>query len=146
MHIVSLGKMFEASSMSPEILYLHDILVRWIHWSLQMFLFEFWNSISGLLSIVTYCNCTIFYKDARYSQGVRNLEFDSHLGPYALSQFREWKLLSNYITQSTIERIRKHNSQHIDYLCFLLLVFYYSLDYFHFLLCITGKIQALFKR
>ncbi|KAL4582451.1 hypothetical protein LXL04_007000 [Taraxacum kok-saghyz] len=41
----------------------------------------------------------------RYSQAVRSLEFDKYLGPYTLSQFGEWKMLSNYITKSTIERI-----------------------------------------
>ncbi|KAI3761018.1 hypothetical protein L1987_51423 [Smallanthus sonchifolius] len=40
-----------------------------------------------------------------YSQAVRSLEFDKYLGPYTLSQFGEWKMLSNYITKSVIERI-----------------------------------------
>lgn len=45
-------------------------------------------------------------EEERYSQAVRNLEFDRQLGPYALSQFGEWKLLSNYITQNIIECIQ----------------------------------------
>ncbi|XP_074332473.1 uncharacterized protein LOC141670493 isoform X3 [Apium graveolens] len=44
-------------------------------------------------------------KEERYAQAVRSLEFDRELGPYALDQFKEWKSLSNYITESTIERI-----------------------------------------
>ncbi|KAL1811567.1 hypothetical protein ACET3Z_021632 [Daucus carota] len=45
-------------------------------------------------------------EEERYAQAVRSLEFDRELGPYALDQFKEWKVLSNYITQSTIERIQ----------------------------------------
>ncbi|RWW87156.1 hypothetical protein BHE74_00004037, partial [Ensete ventricosum] len=41
----------------------------------------------------------------RYSEAVRRLEFDPHLGPYALDRHGEWKQLSNYITQNIIERI-----------------------------------------
>ncbi|KAL8106690.1 hypothetical protein AgCh_023440 [Apium graveolens] len=44
-------------------------------------------------------------EEERYAQAVRSLEFDRELGPYALDQFKEWKSLSNYITESTIERI-----------------------------------------
>lgn len=33
------------------------------------------------------------------------MDFDKYLGPYTLSQFGEWKMLSNYITKSTIEKI-----------------------------------------
>ncbi|KAI3500192.1 hypothetical protein L1887_36009 [Cichorium endivia] len=44
-------------------------------------------------------------EEDRYSQAVKNMEFDKYLGPYTLSQFGEWKMLSNYITKSTIERI-----------------------------------------
>ncbi|XP_042433492.1 protein AAR2 homolog isoform X2 [Zingiber officinale] len=44
-------------------------------------------------------------EEGRYSEGVRCLEFDSHLGPYVLNQYGEWKQLSNYITESTIEKI-----------------------------------------
>ncbi|KAH7533849.1 hypothetical protein FEM48_Zijuj04G0175400 [Ziziphus jujuba var. spinosa] len=44
-------------------------------------------------------------EEERYSEAVRNLEFDRHLGPYNLSQYGDWKRLSNYITKSVIERI-----------------------------------------
>ncbi|XVF81878.1 hypothetical protein PTKIN_Ptkin15bG0191100 [Pterospermum kingtungense] len=44
-------------------------------------------------------------EEERYSQAVRNLEFDKHLGPYDLNQYADWKRLSNYITKSTIERL-----------------------------------------
>lgn len=44
-------------------------------------------------------------EEERYCQAVRNWEFDRHLGPYNLSQYGDWKRLSNYITKSTIERI-----------------------------------------
>ncbi|XVF20659.1 hypothetical protein REPUB_Repub12eG0020700 [Reevesia pubescens] len=44
-------------------------------------------------------------EEERYSQAVRNLEFDKHLGPYDLSHYVDWKRLSNYITKSTIERL-----------------------------------------
>lgn len=44
-------------------------------------------------------------KEERYSEAVRNLEFDRHLGPYNLSQYGDWKRLSNYITKIVIERI-----------------------------------------
>ncbi|KAM7277889.1 hypothetical protein ACFE04_005023 [Oxalis oulophora] len=40
-----------------------------------------------------------------YSQAVRNLEFDKHLGPYNLSQYGDWKRLSNYVTKSVIDRL-----------------------------------------
>ncbi|URE47824.1 AAR2 protein [Musa troglodytarum] len=43
--------------------------------------------------------------DHKYSEAVRHLEFDPHLGPYALDRHGEWKQLSNYITQNIIERI-----------------------------------------
>ncbi|CAH1421377.1 unnamed protein product [Lactuca virosa] len=43
--------------------------------------------------------------EERYSQGVKNMEFDKYLGPCTLSQFGEWKMLSNYITKTTIQRI-----------------------------------------
>lgn len=49
---------------------------------------------------------TLFnFKEVRYVQAVRSLEFDRHLGPYTLGQYADWKLLSNYITKSTIERL-----------------------------------------
>ncbi|RWW33315.1 hypothetical protein GW17_00001967 [Ensete ventricosum] len=44
-------------------------------------------------------------EEDRYSEAVRRLEFDPHLGPYALDRHGEWKQLSNYITQNIIERI-----------------------------------------
>ncbi|XP_064985493.1 uncharacterized protein LOC135625095 isoform X1 [Musa acuminata AAA Group] len=44
-------------------------------------------------------------EEGRYSEAVRRLEFDPHLGPYALDRHGEWKQLSNYITQNIIERI-----------------------------------------
>ncbi|KAL6960910.1 hypothetical protein U1Q18_038676 [Sarracenia purpurea var. burkii] len=44
-------------------------------------------------------------EEERYAQAVKSLEFDRQLGPYALSQYGDWKRLSNYITKSTIERI-----------------------------------------
>ncbi|XAR51480.1 hypothetical protein NMG60_11006114 [Bertholletia excelsa] len=44
-------------------------------------------------------------EEERYSQAVKQLEFDRQLGPYTLSQYGDWKRLSNYITRSTIERI-----------------------------------------
>ncbi|CAB4304130.1 unnamed protein product [Prunus armeniaca] len=44
-------------------------------------------------------------EEERYCQAVRSLEFDRHLGPYNLSQYGDWKQLSNYITKSIIQRI-----------------------------------------
>ncbi|KAK9054200.1 hypothetical protein SSX86_025278 [Deinandra increscens subsp. villosa] len=44
-------------------------------------------------------------EEERYSHAVRSLEFDKYLGPYTLSQIGEWKMLSNYITKSIIERL-----------------------------------------
>ncbi|KAK2643977.1 hypothetical protein Ddye_019172 [Dipteronia dyeriana] len=44
-------------------------------------------------------------EEVRYAQAVRSLEFDRELGPYTLSQYGDWKRLSNYITKSTIERL-----------------------------------------
>ncbi|XP_057971583.1 uncharacterized protein LOC131160196 isoform X2 [Malania oleifera] len=44
-------------------------------------------------------------EDERYCKAAKNLEFDRHLGPYALSQYGEWKHLSAYITKATIEKI-----------------------------------------
>ncbi|XP_031396293.1 protein AAR2 homolog isoform X2 [Punica granatum] len=41
----------------------------------------------------------------RYSQAVRNMEFDRYLGPYNLNQYGDWKRLSNYIAKDTIERL-----------------------------------------
>lgn len=47
----------------------------------------------------------ILVKAERYSQAVRSMEFDRFLGPYNLSQYGEWKRLSDYITKDTIERL-----------------------------------------
>ncbi|XP_047327242.1 protein AAR2 homolog [Impatiens glandulifera] len=44
-------------------------------------------------------------EEERFSQAVRNMEFDRHLGPYTLNQYGDWKRLSNYITKSVIEKI-----------------------------------------
>ncbi|KAL4614016.1 hypothetical protein ACB092_07G024900 [Castanea dentata] len=44
-------------------------------------------------------------EEERYCQAVKSLEFDRQLGPYNLSQYGDWKHLSNYITKSIIERI-----------------------------------------
>ncbi|XP_076911522.1 uncharacterized protein LOC143569522 [Bidens hawaiensis] len=44
-------------------------------------------------------------EEERYARAVKSLEFDKYLGPYNLSQYGEWKMLSNYITKSVIERI-----------------------------------------
>lgn len=44
-------------------------------------------------------------EEERYAQAVQKLEFDKYLGPYSLSHCGEWKMLSNYITKSVIERI-----------------------------------------
>ncbi|XP_021591761.1 protein AAR2 homolog isoform X3 [Manihot esculenta] len=44
-------------------------------------------------------------EEERFSQAVKSLEFDRHLGPYNLSQYGEWKRLSNYLTKNVIDRI-----------------------------------------
>ncbi|KAF9623443.1 hypothetical protein IFM89_003027 [Coptis chinensis] len=44
-------------------------------------------------------------EEERYWTAVKNFKFDSHLGPYALNHFGDWKNMFNYITKSTIERI-----------------------------------------
>ncbi|KAL8528930.1 hypothetical protein ACS0TY_006413 [Phlomoides rotata] len=44
-------------------------------------------------------------EEERYSNAVKRLEFDKQLGPYTLSQYGEWKNLSNYITKDTIEKL-----------------------------------------
>ncbi|KAJ7964520.1 AAR2 protein family [Quillaja saponaria] len=43
-------------------------------------------------------------EEDRYCQAVRSLEFDRQLGPYNLSQYGDWKRLSNFITMGIIER------------------------------------------
>ncbi|GAU31112.1 hypothetical protein TSUD_212190 [Trifolium subterraneum] len=44
-------------------------------------------------------------EEGRYSQAVKNMEFDQHLGPYSHSDYEDWKRLSNFITKSIIERL-----------------------------------------
>ncbi|KAI3462593.1 hypothetical protein Pfo_019256 [Paulownia fortunei] len=44
-------------------------------------------------------------EEERYSDAVKRLEFDKQLGPYTLSQYGDWKHLSNYITKDTIDHI-----------------------------------------
>lgn len=44
-------------------------------------------------------------EEERYSDGVKRLEFDKHLGPYTLSQYGDWKHLSNYITRDTVDHL-----------------------------------------
>lgn len=44
-------------------------------------------------------------EEERYAHAVKCLEFDRQLGPYSLSEYGEWKRLSNYITKDVIERI-----------------------------------------
>ncbi|KAJ0954436.1 putative A1 cistron-splicing factor, AAR2 [Helianthus annuus] len=51
-------------------------------------------------------------EEERYSQAVKSLEFDKYLGPYTLSQYGEWKMLSNYITKGVIERIGNLDGTH----------------------------------
>lgn len=63
----------------------------------------------------------LLLKEERYSQAVKNLEFDRQLGPYTLSQYGDWKRLSNYITKSIIERVGKH---YLAYDLSLLVQFY----------------------
>ncbi|KAJ0962740.1 hypothetical protein J5N97_027862 [Dioscorea zingiberensis] len=44
-------------------------------------------------------------EECSYAEAVKRFEFDGQLGPYALDHFGEWKRLSSYITNSTIERL-----------------------------------------
>ncbi|KOM47015.1 hypothetical protein LR48_Vigan07g071900 [Vigna angularis] len=44
-------------------------------------------------------------EEERYSQAVKNLEFDRQLGPYNISHYEDWKRLSNFITKNVIERL-----------------------------------------
>lgn len=44
-------------------------------------------------------------EEERYSDAVKRLEFDKHLGPYTLSQYGDWKHLSNYITRDTVDHL-----------------------------------------
>lgn len=50
----------------------------------------------------------LFVQEDRYSEAVKRLEFDKHLGPYTLSQYGDWKHLSNFITRDTIERLGRY--------------------------------------
>lgn len=44
-------------------------------------------------------------EEERYAQAVKHFEFDRFLGPYSLSEYGDWKRLSNYITKDVIDRI-----------------------------------------
>ncbi|KAI9100253.1 hypothetical protein K1719_024471 [Acacia pycnantha] len=44
-------------------------------------------------------------EEERYSQAIKSLEFDRHLGPYNLNHYVDWKRLSNFVTKSVIERL-----------------------------------------
>ncbi|WVZ83675.1 hypothetical protein U9M48_030800 [Paspalum notatum var. saurae] len=44
-------------------------------------------------------------EEIRYSEAVRRFEFDDQLGPYNLDSYGDWKQLSNYLSQSIIERL-----------------------------------------
>ncbi|KAL9230076.1 hypothetical protein vseg_005468 [Gypsophila vaccaria] len=44
-------------------------------------------------------------EEERYAQAVKRMEFDRHIGPYSLSDYGDWKRLSNYITKDVIDRI-----------------------------------------
>ncbi|KAH0462967.1 hypothetical protein IEQ34_007549 [Dendrobium chrysotoxum] len=44
-------------------------------------------------------------EECRYSEMVKQMEFDQHLGPYPLDHYGNWKHLSCYISESTISRI-----------------------------------------
>ncbi|KAI0513919.1 hypothetical protein KFK09_009951 [Dendrobium nobile] len=44
-------------------------------------------------------------EECRYSEMVKHMEFDQHLGPYPLDHYGNWKHLSCYISESTISRI-----------------------------------------
>lgn len=52
------------------------------------------------------------------------MEFDKYPGPYTLNQFGEWKMLSNYMTKRTIEKIGNHDQ--VSY------IFLKELNYFQF--------------
>ncbi|KAI7739375.1 hypothetical protein M8C21_010718 [Ambrosia artemisiifolia] len=59
-------------------------------------------------------------EEERFSQAVKSLEFDRYLGPYALSQYGEWKMLSNYITKNVIERIGSMHDFKIYYITMII--------------------------
>lgn len=54
-----------------------------------------------MMLFLTFLN----FQEERYSDGVKRLEFDKHLGPYTLSQYGDWKHLSNYITRDTVDHL-----------------------------------------
>ncbi|KAK4539184.1 hypothetical protein RGQ29_031942 [Quercus rubra] len=58
-----------------------------------------------LLAVPQYTLVGIDARDKRYCQAVKSLEFDRQLCPYNLSQYGDWKHLSNYITKSIVEWI-----------------------------------------
>lgn len=87
------------------------------------------------------CWLCFHFKEERYAQAVRSLEFDRELGPYALDQFKEWKSLSNYITQSTIERIRKCTWSHLLHSRTNTLILLYILS--SFLLVCSGVVSHI---
>ncbi|GJZ41924.1 protein AAR2 [Tanacetum coccineum] len=51
--------------------------------------------------------------EVRYSRAIRSFGFHKYLGPYTLSQFGEWKMLSNYIMKSVIERIEPIRAENV---------------------------------
>nr|POF00544.1 hypothetical protein CFP56_56321 [Quercus suber] len=61
-----------------------------------------------LLAVPQYTLVGIDAQDERYCQAVKSLEFDRQLRPYNLSQYGDWKHLSNYITKSIVERIGRN--------------------------------------
>ncbi|XP_045828699.1 protein AAR2 homolog [Trifolium pratense] len=44
-------------------------------------------------------------EEGRYSQAVKNMEFDQRLGPYNHSNCEDWKRLSNFVLKGIIERL-----------------------------------------
>jgi hypothetical protein len=51
-----------------------------------------------------------------YEEGVRQYDFDSHLGAYPMTNYEEWKSLSRHITQEVIDQLQVteetiHNAQ-----------------------------------
>ncbi|KAK4426571.1 protein AAR2 [Sesamum alatum] len=54
--------------------------------------------VQTILSVIS------IWQEERYSDAVKRLEFDKQLGPYPLSQYGDWKRLSNYITKDIVER------------------------------------------
>ena len=91
-----------------------------------------------------------YFKEERYCQAVKRLEFDRQLGPYNLSQYGDWKHLSNYITKSIIERLGKF---HLTTLGALNTAIYYEflyncrlcLIYYLFSICIYVSFSINFS-